>query len=164
MLPVRTILHPTDLSEYSRYAFRMACSVARDYDARLVILHVAKPTRLLYQDGMLPPEPAVYLDHLRRQLQELQSSAPLVQTERRLVEGDPVTEIVEQATEGQCDLIVMGTHGRTGLQRMVLGSVAEQVARRAPCPVLTVKRPPAQPVTIEERVSEEADPVLGAAR
>jgi nucleotide-binding universal stress UspA family protein len=61
--------------------------------------------------------------------------------ERRLEEGDPATEICRVANEAGCELIAIGTHGRTGLGRLLMGSVAEQVVRRAPCPVLTVKAP-----------------------
>jgi nucleotide-binding universal stress UspA family protein len=64
-----------------------------------------------------------------------------VRVEHRLVAGDPGAEILRAAREEPCDLIVMGTHGRTGLGRVLLGSVAEQVVRRAPCPALTVKAP-----------------------
>jgi nucleotide-binding universal stress UspA family protein len=64
-----------------------------------------------------------------------------IRAERRLEEGDPVTHILRVARETSCDLIVMGTHGRTGLGRLVMGSVAEQVVRKALCPVLTVKMP-----------------------
>ena len=59
----------------------------------------------------------------------------------RVHEGDPATQIVRVAQETRCDLIVLGTHGRTGLGRLLMGSVAEQVLRKAPCPVLTVKTP-----------------------
>jgi nucleotide-binding universal stress UspA family protein len=66
---------------------------------------------------------------------------PGVEAERRLEEGDPVEAILRVAEEIGADLIVMGTHGRTGLSRLFMGSVAEQVLRRAPCPVLTLKSP-----------------------
>jgi nucleotide-binding universal stress UspA family protein len=66
---------------------------------------------------------------------------PEVQVERRLEQGDAATEIVRVAQETHCDLIVIGTHGRTGLSRVLMGSVAEKVLRQAPCPVLAVKTP-----------------------
>src|SRR5207247_9050465 len=70
-----------------------------------------------------------------------------------LLEGDAAKEIVELARDSQCDLIVMGTHGRTGLGRLLMGSVAEQVMRRAPCPVLTIKAP-IEAARSEEHTSE----------
>jgi nucleotide-binding universal stress UspA family protein len=141
MLPIRTVLHPTDFSDYSDYAFRLACSLARDYGARLVVLHVATPPMVDYAEGVIPPEPAGYKDQLRERLHQLQAGDPKVRVEHRLVEGDAATEILQVAGETRCDVIVVGTHGRTGLGRMLMGSVAEQVVRKAPCPVLTVKVP-----------------------
>ena len=67
--------------------------------------------------------------------------------EYRVQDGDPVVEILEVTREAPCDLIVMGTHGRTGLGRLLMGSVAEQVLRRASCPVLTVRTPFPEPVS-----------------
>jgi nucleotide-binding universal stress UspA family protein len=64
-----------------------------------------------------------------------------VAVEQRLAEGDPAAEILHLATDTGCDMIVLGTHGRTGLDRLLMGSVAEQIVRKAPCPVLTVKAP-----------------------
>jgi nucleotide-binding universal stress UspA family protein len=136
VLPIRTILHPTGFSEPSEAAFGRACSLARDYDARLVVLCVVPLPAVLYG-----PPPEEYLDHLQEQLAQTQARDPKVRMEHLLVEGDPVTAILRAAEEVGCDLIVMGTHGRTGLGRLLLGSVAEQVVRRASCPVLTVRVP-----------------------
>jgi nucleotide-binding universal stress UspA family protein len=142
MLPIRTILVPTDFSEHATYGFRLACAVARDYDARVVLLHVVTPPPIaVYGEGVLPPEPAEPPDRLREQLREIMEREPEVATEPQLAEGDAAAEIVRAAGEFGCDLIVMGTHGRTGLGRLLMGSVAEQVVRKAPCPVLTLKSP-----------------------
>src|SRR5205807_909314 len=86
-----------------------------------------------HQDG--------YYDELRGTLGRFQPPDPGMRVEHRLEEGDAAAEIVRVAQEIHCDLIVMGTHGRTGIGRLLLGSVAEQVLRRAPCAVLTVKAP-----------------------
>jgi nucleotide-binding universal stress UspA family protein len=143
MLPVRTVLHPTDFSEHSRYAFRLACALARDYGARLVVLHVGPPPGIVYGTGPVPVEGAPHQQELREKLAELQAPDPKVPVEHRLaVHADPASEILRVAGELGCDVIVLGTHGRTGLGRVVLGSVAEQVLRKAGCPVLTVKLPP----------------------
>lgn len=141
MLPIHTILHPTDFSERSQEALQMACGLARDYGARLILLHVAMPPTLVYAGGVLPPESDELLARSREQLLQLIVPDAGINIERRFVEGDPATAILEQAEAGQVDLIVMGTHGRTGLGRLFMGSVAEEVARRAPCPVLTMTNP-----------------------
>jgi nucleotide-binding universal stress UspA family protein len=141
MLPLHTVLHPTDFSERSEYAFRLACSLARDYGARLVVLHVATPPLALYGEGVILPEPEAHLAEARKRLDQLEAPGPGVRLERRLAEGDPAAEVLRLAREVGADLIVMGTHGRTGLSRLLAGSVAEQVMRRAACPVLTVRAP-----------------------
>jgi nucleotide-binding universal stress UspA family protein len=145
MLAVRTILHPTDFSERAALAFRLACSLARDHGARLLVLHVAPPAPALYI-GVTPPEPDRSREERCNRLRTLQPHDPLVRVERLLTAGQPGAAIVQTAKASGCDLIVMGTHGRTGLSRALMGSVAEEVVRKATCPVLTVKFPfPAQP-------------------
>lgn len=141
MLPVATILHPTDFSEPSEFAFRLACALARDYDARLVLLYVTPPPMVIYAGGPVPPDPGPNLEEAQQKLRELEGQAGHVRVESLAMEGDPVDMIVRAAAETHSDLIVMGTHGRTALARLLLGSVAEAVLRKAPCPVLTVKVP-----------------------
>lgn len=143
MLPVRTILHPTDFSDNADYAFRLAERIARDYQARIVILHVVTPI-VMYGDGVMPVPDDNWQAELRRKLRERQPHDPKIKAEYLLLEGEPVTEIDRVAQEQNCDLIVMGTHGRTGLGRLLMGSVAEGVVRKAPCAVLTVKVPAAE--------------------
>jgi nucleotide-binding universal stress UspA family protein len=151
MLPIRTILHPTDFSEHSNYAFQFACSLARDYGARLVVVHVATPPVAVYGEGVLIAEPEDYQDRLRERLQQLVTQEPKVRVEHRLVEGDSPTEIMRVGQEIKCDLIVMGTHGRSGLGRLLMGSVAEYVVRKATCPVLTLKTPQRQTPPSQEQ-------------
>jgi nucleotide-binding universal stress UspA family protein len=139
MLPIRTILHPTDFSAPSANAFEVACALARDYGARLILLHV-RPPDVIYGDGyVLPPDPGPIRRELLAMLNGIRPADPALRVERVLEEGDPAEGIVEKARQVPCDLIVMGTHGRTGVGRLLMGSVAEAVLRRAPCPVLTVK-------------------------
>jgi nucleotide-binding universal stress UspA family protein len=133
MLPIRTILHPTDFSERARYALQLACALARDQGAHLTLLHVMPVP--------LAQEKMRYREEMEGELNRTEVPDPSVSVERRLEEGDPATQILGAAQEGGCDLIVLGTHGRTGLDRLLMGSVAEQVVRRAPCPVLTVRIP-----------------------
>jgi nucleotide-binding universal stress UspA family protein len=133
MLPIQTILHPTDFSERSGFAFQLACSLARDRGARLIVLHVM-PIPLVQ-------EKRLYREEMEGELKRLGAPDASVRMEHRLQEGDPATQILQVAQETGCDLIAIGTHGRTGLDRLLMGSVAEQVVRRTSCPVLTVKAP-----------------------
>jgi nucleotide-binding universal stress UspA family protein len=142
MLFIQCILHPTDFSERSEPAFRFACALARDYGARLLLLHVAPRPVVTAFMGVVPPEPERYHEQLTDDLIRLGRQAKGLEVDTRLRIADPpADEIIRTARESRCDLIVMGTHGRTGLTRALMGSVAEQVSRRAACPVLTVKMP-----------------------
>lgn len=140
MLPIRKILVPTDFSEHSRAAFDLACALARDYGAELLVLHVYRPPQVYAPDGIAVIVPEQPLD-LQAQLALVRPADPQVKVDHLLVEGDPVEEILRVAGDRRCDLIVMGTHGTTGLARLLMGSVAESVVRRAPCPVLTIRNP-----------------------
>src|SRR5581483_585826 len=127
MPEIRTVLYPTDFSESSEAALALARALARDYDARLVVLHA------------YPPEAAARADELRARLQDLVPDDRTVAVEYRAAEGPPAGVILRAAEEVGADLIVMGTHGRGGLRRAVLGSTAEEVSRLARCPVATVR-------------------------
>jgi nucleotide-binding universal stress UspA family protein len=143
MLPIKTILCPTDFSEPSKLAFRMACNLAHDYSAQMIVLHIMEPPPFVTYGEMEKALqlPRGYRQELEDNLRQFQSPDSKVTVERCLREGDPVTEILSLAHERRCDVIVMGTHGRTGLAHFLMGSVAAQVVRRATCPVLTVKAP-----------------------
>jgi nucleotide-binding universal stress UspA family protein len=141
MLAVQTILHPTDFSERSQYALWLACALARDYGARLIVLHVASVPAVVYGEGVVPTNPEELRAAAQEQLDRLRVPQANLRAERRLEQGDAVEEVLRTAREAGADLIVMGTHGRTGLGRLLMGSVAEQIVRKATCPVLTVKAP-----------------------
>lgn len=147
MLPLRTILYTTDFSDCSRYAFRLASSLARDHGACLVVLHVDQTLgpMVAYGEALAQLQPADSQEKLWHALRHFQVADPNVRVEHRLVEGDAANEILRVASQIDCDLIVMGTHGRTGLGRLLMGSVAEQVVRKARCPVATVKAPRPSP-------------------
>ncbi len=139
---IQTILHPTDFSENSRPAFETACALARDYHAALVVLHVMMPSvSPVYQAPVPDPlRPAESQESLA-ELPWPQPSDPQIRVEHRLAEGDPAEEILRLTEALRCDLVVMGTHGKTGLGRFLTGSVAEEVLRKAVCPVLVVRTP-----------------------
>lgn len=143
MLTMKTILYPTDFSADAWSAFAVACALASDGHGRLVILHVERPP-LTTLGGMpvVPPLPSEYdRERVLEQLQRIQPPRPGITVEHRLEYGEPVPVILQTAQEIGADLIVMGTHGRTGLRRLLMGSVAENVVRKAACPVLTVRTP-----------------------
>lgn len=149
MLPIHTILYPTDFSPRSAHAFEVACALARDYEAKLVVAHVKAPPEVVYGEvGILPPEPVEIRKGLQADLARVRPPDANIPVEHRLLEGSAAEEIVKLAKEVGADLIVMGTHGRTGLSRLLLGSVAEVVLRRAPCPVLTVRGPSKELATV----------------
>ena len=145
MLDLPCILHPTDFSTSSHYAFRLACALARDHGSRLIVLHAVLtlgPELISEGEAVSQLQPEAYQAKLWAELRQVEAPDPSIQLKHQLVEGDAATEIVRVATQEHANLIVMGTHGRSGLERFMLGSVAEQVIRYADCPVLTVKAPP----------------------
>ena len=132
MTSIRTILHPTDFSESSEHAFRLACSL-RATTLRASSSCTRRSLRWWWAAKGSWFCPANFeLEPLREQLEAIQPDGEPIPGEHRLVEGDPVIEILAMAAESNCDLIVMGTHGRTGLRRLLMGSVAEQVMRKRP--------------------------------
>ncbi|MGH7170676.1 MAG: universal stress protein [Gemmataceae bacterium] len=141
MFPITTILHPTDFSAASEHAFQVACSLARDHGSRVIVLHVAELPLSAPGGAMIHPPPGGIRETIREQLHAVQAADAKVPIEHLLGEGDPAAEILRVAQESQCDWIVMGIHGRSGLARLLMGSVAEQVVRKAACLVLIVKTP-----------------------
>jgi nucleotide-binding universal stress UspA family protein len=133
------VLVATDFSETAEEAFRVASEYARRSDGRLHVLHIVSPA----SDAAAEPR----LDRLAA---EIGDGVPVVTAVRS---GVPAPAIVHYALEHGIDLIVVGTHGRTGVSRALIGSVAERVVRTAPCPVLTVprrwRRPAAAPAVVE---------------
>lgn len=162
MFPIRTILHPTDFSPQSESALQLACSLAADYGAHLVILHVM-PSPVILGDGVIMSAIAGDSNHVSDRLDGIPLPDPEVDVTRRPEEGKPAAEILCMAQLCQADLIVMGSHGRRGVNRLLMGSVAEAVVRAAPCPVLTVTMPVqtmpvlAAPIPIAET---EREPIL----
>jgi universal stress protein A len=146
-MDIRHILAPTDFSDYSKKALSDALELAQTFGAKLTLLHVVEPSP--YLGEFTPPAAGADLvSNLERQasaalarvLPEAQSAQ--IEVIQSVVIGSPLRKIVEAAAK-HVDLIVMATHGRTGLSHLLIGSVAERVVRTAPCPVLTI-RPPAE--------------------
>ena len=163
MRSVQTILHPTDFSDNSRSAFQTACSLAKDHKARLVLLHVlsangASKTPLPAPN---PLEPADSQQCLKDwQLAWPKPSDASLRVEHRVAVGNPANEILSLAGALTCDVIVMGTHGRTGLDRLLTGSVAEEVLRKAGCPVMVVRTPSTEPQTPEAKTQVKPGDIL----
>ena len=139
MLTIRRILHPTDFSSLSHPAFELACCLARDFGAGLVVCHVSPPPIAAVVEGMVVDVPAGESEQTRMRLEQVEPTDTSIKVVHRLEVGDAVREIIRLADEEKADLIVMGTHGRGGVSRLLMGSVAEGVMRKAPCPVLTLK-------------------------
>ncbi|MEJ2760340.1 MAG: universal stress protein [Gammaproteobacteria bacterium] len=143
MLNLKRILHPTDFSDNSNQALKYACSLATQFGAELHIIHVAQNPALLSSPAN-DYLPADYYDRLQRQVNEQLASLPdevlsfTGSVTRNLCSGVPFVEIIRYAKENAIDMIVMGTHGYSGLKHLIIGSVAENVVRKSPCPVLTV--------------------------
>jgi nucleotide-binding universal stress UspA family protein len=143
---ITNILVPMDFSPHAERAFRYATTLAQRFGATLGLLHVVEDPFITgaWSSEVYVPNVAELLEGLianaEQQLASLgQSAAALgLNADAAVISGRPAHAIVEHAKEGGFDLIVMGTHGRTGLSHVVMGSVAERVVRKAPCPVLTV--------------------------
>jgi len=148
------ILVPVDFSPHSEKAIRYATTLANKFGARISLLHVVEDP---FVTGAWQAE--VFVANIPELLDDLKRAAQTQMAEHRkhlaahgfpvetlVVTGRPSASIVEQASAGRFDLIVMGTHGHTGLTHALLGSVAERVVQKAPCPVLTVRETaPARP-------------------
>jgi nucleotide-binding universal stress UspA family protein len=136
MIRIKKILYPTDFSSHSNQAYFHALALAETHGASLTVLFVYNPEA---NAGSRDAEKM--RDYWRSQLEQIRPVNPAIAVSHVLLEGDPATEIVRYGRDAGMDLIVMGTHGRTGVERLLLGSVAEKVLRDAPCSVLVVKMP-----------------------
>lgn len=144
----KQILVPIDFSETSLRALRLAVRMARAGQARLTLLHVGVTPLPVVGDSWLPSSAEIYSNWQAQLVQEQMHALRRVAREeiadevefRAVVrEGFPPDEILAESETGNHDLVVLGTHGRTGLERVVMGSVAERVIRRCPVPVLSVR-------------------------
>jgi nucleotide-binding universal stress UspA family protein len=148
MISLHRILVPTDFSEHSKNALRYAAAFADKFGAEIYLLHVFQDLAIFQPDAVTVGPPAMppideMLAAARTALQRSLQDCPIknVKCHLEVREGAPFEEIVDFAKETDIDLIVMGTHGRGWLAHVLMGSVAEKVVRKAPCPVLTVRHP-----------------------
>jgi nucleotide-binding universal stress UspA family protein len=147
MIEIQRILCPVDLSDYSRRALDHAIAIARWYKSTVTVVYVFSPAPVTaFGPGPVVFEPIILTPADRDQLLAdvkafaKAESAPGVSLDVRLREGNTAGEILAQAADMKADLLVIGTHGRSGFERLVLGSVAEKVLRKVSCPVMTVPR------------------------
>jgi universal stress protein A len=149
MVAMNKVLFPTDFSPTAETAFETAQRLARDSDALLLIVHIVEPTTA--GPAATAPQAAMSVEHLAEAAEQAEAEAreklkktvpadEHIRFEHRLIRGVPSVEIPRLADEEKVDLIIMGTHGRSGLKRLLMGSVAEKVVRHAACPVLTQRQ------------------------
>jgi len=144
---IATILCAVDFSEYSEYALRYAVHLAKAFGSELKLLHVVELPFLPSYSLAGVPDLSIPVEEIeqaaREKTQELvnRCRAAYQNVEGEIRTGTAFVEIIGSAREMKADLIVVGTHGRTGLRHLIIGSVAEKVVRKAPCPVLSVKHP-----------------------
>ncbi len=146
MINIKNVLCPVDYSVYSEKALHYAIEFAEKYQAKLYLMHVLDIRFYdindpdLYNINIVDKET---IEKLRARLLKCVSEETKgkISVEAIVIQGVPFTEIITAARDYKIDMIVIGTHGRTGLSHAIMGSVAEKVVRKSPCPVLTVRHP-----------------------
>ena len=151
MIHIKNILVPTDFSEAANEALEYALSLAKIFQSKLFLIHVFEPM-VYYSDAPMGMHDLVDLEQgirtsAERALEDVCEKAIKarepefgpIPVETILVQGKPFVEIIKTARDKKADLIVLSTHGRGGLEHILLGSVTEKVVRKSPCPVLTVR-------------------------
>jgi nucleotide-binding universal stress UspA family protein len=145
-MTVHHVLVPLDFSTYAEQALDYAIALAQKLQARVTLLHVIQPPAFVNVEGGLWPTSTFLQDLEAAVTRDMEGylarvTAAGLEGEMVVVHGVPFQEILDTAKARQVDLIIMGTHGRTGLTHVFLGSVAEKVVRLAPCPVLVARQP-----------------------
>jgi nucleotide-binding universal stress UspA family protein len=139
VIRIQKILYPTDFSSWSNQAYFHAVSLAEKHGAVLTVVFVFNPESTPSAGHRAEAEHD--RQYWRDLLEQIRPLDPNIVVNHVFLEGDPATQIVRYARESASDMIVMGTHGRTGMERLLLGSVAEKVLRDATCTVMVVKLP-----------------------
>ena len=151
MIRIQKILYATDFSSYANQAYFHAISQAEKHGASLTILFVYNP------DSVTTPcsqgDEDADRGYWREQLEQIYPVNPQISVRHIFLQGDPATEIVRLSRDNGIDLIVIGTHGRTGMERLLMGSVAEKVLRDSACSVLVVKLPHGIPGAVPPAVA-----------
>ena len=145
-MTVHHVLVPLDFSTYAEQALDYAIALAQKLQARVTLLHVIQPPEVVKVEGGIWPSSTFLQDLEAAVTRDMEGylarvTAAGLAGEIAVVHGVPFQEILDTAKARQVDLIIMGTHGRTGLSHVLLGSVAEKVVRLAPCPVLVARQP-----------------------
>ena len=159
---IKKVLVPIDFSDYSKNSLRYAVNFAKDFNAKIILVYVVEPV-------IYPPDfsmgqiaiPSVGLELDKRAEDELDRLATNeipagVEVKKIVKTGKPFVEIIETAEEENVDLIIIATHGHTGVEHILFGSTAEKVVRKAPCPVLTL-REPAKGFKFKEALKKEKE-------
>jgi nucleotide-binding universal stress UspA family protein len=142
MAKFKKILVPVDFTKYSDHAISYAEMMAKTFQAKILLFHVIEQFTYSVSDTIQVMDHYTTLKEIAQQMldaKKKQAAKKGLGVETRVLKGSPALEIVKYSENKKTDLIVMGSHGRTGIQHLVLGSVAERVVRMASCPVLTVK-------------------------
>jgi nucleotide-binding universal stress UspA family protein len=144
MSAMSKILVPTDFSAHADEAFRVACRLAQPTGAQVIVFHVAQPPAVVSEGGRRLADPNKGDTNLWDRFQNVQPADLKDRVEHQVIVADrpSATHILEILNKRGCDLIVMGTHGRSWLKHRLFGSLTEEVVRRAHCPVMLVKAPP----------------------
>lgn len=146
MINIKNILCPIDYSVYSERALNYAIEFAEKYQAKLYLVHVLDIRLYDINDPDLYNVNIIDEETIRKLRERLLKSVNedtkgRISVEALVIQGVPFAEIIKASKEYKIDLIVLGTHGRTGISHAIMGSVAEKVVRKAPCPVLTIRHP-----------------------
>ncbi|MFH1195884.1 MAG: universal stress protein [bacterium] len=147
MYSIQKILVPIDFSDYSKNALKYAINFAKLFNSKMYLIYVSEP--MIYPADFSMGQvaiPSADIDIKDRAKEELESLAknliePEIGVETIIKSGKPFVEIIETARELDVDLIIIATHGHTGVEHLLFGSTAEKVVRKAPCPVLTLREP-----------------------
>jgi len=145
MIKIERVLVPTDFSDYSELALQYGVSFCREYGAEMILLHVLEDPFYPATGASFGFDMSDFFTRMeaetRSRLEEIVSSeaARDIKIQPMIVRGTPFLEIIRVAKERDVDMVVLATHGRTGLAHVLMGSVTEKVVRKAPCPVLVVR-------------------------
>jgi len=146
MIQIKKILVPTDFSEYAQLALQYGISLCREFEAKLILLHVIEDPFYPSTGANFGFDMADFFDRLEKESEQrmvemtAEIEAQQFSVERIITRGTPFMEIIRIAREETIDMIILSTHGRTGLAHVLMGGVTDKVVRKAPCPVLVVRK------------------------